>query len=105
LYRLDEEQKYFRLFYPSDQAAVAPTSIGNIVRTVDSYTDSLYGLDASLVLPRLRDLLSAPLQTQLSDTEDRLALLEWSWFGTVVVGILGSAIAAYFGKYGLAAIT
>lgn len=93
-HRIDRIRQYQRLYYPYDPNMLAPTAIGNIFRALDSYCNDLYGLDATLVLPRLRGVLEKPTLDMLSAAEERLALLQWSWLGVFTIGLLGGSILA-----------
>jgi hypothetical protein len=103
-YRLDQERKQFRLYYPRDGAAVAPTAIGNVMRAVDSFADRLYGLDATLVLPRLQAVMGADALERLRNAQERMELLQWGCIGALVVRFVGTPIMAKVGEQPLPAL-
>jgi hypothetical protein len=84
--------------YPRESAQVAGTSIGNVLRAVDSYGHELYGLDTELVLPRLQPVMEKEGLERLRTARERLELLEWSCIGVITIGIVGTIIAALGGR-------
>lgn len=92
LYRFDQQTKQFQSFYPQEAVAVAPTSIGNVLRAVDSYCNQVYGIDTALLLPRLQVVLDIPTLQQLQNAQDQVQLLEWTWLGVMTVGVVGTVM-------------
>jgi hypothetical protein len=68
---------------------VVPTSAGNVIAAVHSYAHETYGVDATLVLPRLRLLLKESETEGVVAAEENLSLLHWSGIATLTVGFVG----------------
>jgi hypothetical protein len=98
-YRLNQRSTPFHDYFPDSEIAVAPTAIGNVLRSVDSYCTRVYGLEAKLVLPRLQAVMSAETLGRLQAAEERLQLLEWSWLGLAVLGAVAVGISTGFGRW------
>ncbi len=92
---LDLQRKAFRLQFPRHRDEVAPTKLGNVIAAVHSYANETYGIDATLVLPRLSTVLSTGAKQRIQDAEERMALIMWSGFIAIVTGIAGSLLFAY----------
>ena len=104
IYRVDQSNRSLHLYYPIKASAIAPTAIGNVFRAVDSYCDTMYGLDTGLVLPRLQVVMEQKTLNKLSKAHDQLALLEWLYLGTFVIGVVGTLITCLTHHYLLAII-
>jgi len=103
-YKLSQSHKWFHLYYPSSEAAIAPTGIGNVIHAVDSYCQNVYGLDTALILPRLQTLMSPDIRKQLSTAHDQLALIEWLLLAIITICSIGTILALSTGHVLLAAI-
>ncbi len=93
LYEQSRRKSSLYQFYAAPEPAIAPTVVGNIFQTVDTYCDRLYGLDVSLVLPRLQSVMSEATRDPLAHAYDGLAFLEWSVLGALGVAGLGTLVA------------
>jgi hypothetical protein len=103
-YAWDQARKRYRLSYPSDEGAIAPTSVGNALMTVETYCWNAFGLDTARTLPRLRAVVAKESLEPVTAAEDRLNLLEWIVIGAAVVALVGTAVAAYDRNWGLAVL-
>ena len=92
-YKLDQRHKWFQLYYPATEPAIAPTALGNVIRAVDSYCKNMYGLDTALVLPRLQAVMEKDTRHQLSTAHDQLALIEWMLLAITVIFCFGTLLA------------
>lgn len=97
LVELDRQRKAFRLYYPRQEHQVEATAFGNVIAAVHSYAEETYGLDATLVLPRLQSILKDESLERLKKAEENVDLLQWSGIMTLLVGIAGSLMLCHHG--------
>ncbi len=69
------------LTYPINHESVLPTRLGNILRAAEEYPYINYGLEISIVFPRLRLVLPESFQKELMDSRQqlnqRMQLIAW----------------------------
>jgi hypothetical protein len=93
-----------RHLYPSDER-VLPTALGNALRAGEDLPDSKYGLDATLVWPRLYPLLSERLTNVLEDQRNQLDFSVRMSAVFVLGGVISAAFLVRHGAWVLVPIT
>ncbi len=84
--------------YPYD-LVLAPTSLGNVARSIESYADTRYGLNFAVVWTRLQKTMQAqddPFTSTLQDAKTQVDfLVNCIWFGALsLAGWLGYFVLA-----------
>jgi hypothetical protein len=85
-YQLDKatsaEDDYLQVRFPVHKPAseltwkdVAPTSLGNVLKSAETYPEGRYGVQAMRVWPRLYHLLPSDLQTSLAEARASMEFL------------------------------
>jgi hypothetical protein len=60
------------LWLPDDEVKLLPTSLGNTLRAGEERAGARYGLDISLVIPRLVPLIAPDIRERLADRRNQL---------------------------------
>jgi hypothetical protein len=88
--------------YPDDEALVAATHLGNILRRAEVLAGGRYGLDTALALPRLEPLLPERSAVVLSSHRDDLDFAA-RFSAALLVGAIASA--ALLATQGMVAVS
>lgn len=101
-HRSAQIQRELDIYFPTTEASVLPTKLGNVIRAFESYSASRYGMDSIALWPRVVPILKE--NDYLNFVVQEKAVFDFLLNSLLVVLVLGIElmyVAAYLGKFGM----